>query len=72
MPAKRQVRQLFDALRELDELLAGRDADAAQADIDFGEDADVDLRGAGGIGKLAGGEGAVEGHGDAGAAGDWR
>ena len=51
-----QVGEFLDGLRELHERLAGRDADAAEARIHFGKDADFHLRGARGVGELPGGE----------------
>ena len=65
MPSKVEPRQPHDALRELQQLLAGRNAHAAHPDIHLGQHADGDLRRAGGIGKLPRGEQAVERYGDA-------
>jgi hypothetical protein len=42
-----EVREFFHGLGEVEELFAGRDADAAESDVDFGDDADLDLCGAG-------------------------
>ena len=66
-----QAGELLDGLGELQQGLSGGDADAAEAGIDFGEHADFDLAGAGGIGKLPRGEDAIEGDGDVGAASDF-
>ena len=57
---KAQVGEFFYDLRELNEGLARGDADAAEADIHFGEHPDFHLRGARGIGELPGRETAVE------------
>ena len=59
-----QVGQFLDGLRELQQRFARRDADASQARIHFGQHADFHLRGARRVGKLAGGENAVQRHGD--------
>ena len=60
-----KVRQLFDALGQFEQRPSGGYADAAEADISFRQDSNLDLRGGRGIGKLARGEQAIERHGDA-------
>ena len=59
-----QVGKLFDGLRELQERFARGHANASQSGVHFGEDADFHLCGARGVGELAGGERAVQRHGD--------
>src|ERR1039458_5548544 len=66
-----QVGQGFDGLCESEERLAGGDADALEADIDFGEHGDFHVRGAGGGGELARGKAAIESDDHVGAARDF-
>ncbi len=58
-----------DGLDEGEEFVAGLDADAAEADVHFGKDADFDLRFAGGVAERAGGGEGVERDGELGLAG---
>src|SRR5205085_11991948 len=53
---ERKVWQFLDDLGKMEQRLAGRNAYAAEPDIHFGQYADLHLRGARGLGKLARGD----------------
>ena len=68
---ERQPGQPFHGLSQLHQLLSRGDADAAQADIHLGQNAEADLRLPRGFGKLPRREGTVQRHCDTGLAGDF-